>query len=321
MRRFALLFTSLSAAAVVLAGCAGSPAHRPPSTASNPKVTVTGAFGTQPTVGIPSAKAGSKLQVQTVIAGQGAAVPSTDALLVNYVAYIWSGKTHKLAQSTFDSVPALFGVHLLPGLTAALKGAKVGERVLAVLPPKYSYGSQGSTANGVAPNDTLVFVIDVIKAFATNAAVTGTTVSTGGHGLPTVTAANPPQITIPKSGRPPSTLVVKTLIQGTGPAVAPGEQAVVQYVGVNWRTGKIFDASERDGDPFGFVVGLSPSQGGVITGWSTGLRGVKVGSRVMLVIPPKDGYGAEGNSGAGIKGTDTLVFVIDVLGAFGPHTT
>jgi peptidylprolyl isomerase len=59
----------------------------------------------------------------------------------------------------------------------------------------------------------------------------------------------------------------------------------------------------------------------VITGWSSGLRGVKVGSRVMLVIPPKDGYGSSGNSQAGIKGTDTLVFVVDVLAAFSTHTT
>jgi peptidylprolyl isomerase len=320
MRRFALLFTSLSAAAVVLAGCGGSPGHGSTGSPANPKITVTGTFGTEPKVTIPNAKAGGKLQVQTLIAGSGTALPSTDALLGNYVAYIWSGKTHKLAQSTYNTVPALFGNRLLPGLSAALKGAKVGERVLAVLPPKYGYGAQGNAPGGVGANDTLVFVIDVLKAYAATAAVSGKPVSTGGHGLPTVTATNPPQVTIPKSGKPPSKLVVKTLIQGTGPAVALGQQVVVQYVGVNWRTGKIFDSSQADGDPFGFVAGLPPAQGGVISGWSTGLRGVKVGSRVMLVIPPQDGYGSQGDSRAGIEGTDTLVFVIDVLGAFGIHT-
>ena len=321
MRRFAVLFTSMLLAAAAVAGCSGSTGHSPSSSSANPKVTVTGAFGVVPKVTIPSQKAGTKLQVQKVIPGSGAAVPSTDALLGNYVAYIWSGTTHKLAQSTFDSVPALFGVHLLTGLTAALKDARVGERVLAVLPPKYGYGTQGNSSGGVAPNDTLVFVIDVIKAFPAKAAVTGKTISTGGHGLPTVTASNPPQITIPKSGKPPSTLVSKTLIQGTGPAVSSGQQLIVQYVGVNWRTGKIFDASETDGDPYGFVLGLSASQGGVIPGWTSGLVGKKVGSRVMLVIPPKDGYGSTGNSQAGIKGTDTLVFVIDILGAYSPHST
>ena len=57
----------------------------------------------------------------------------------------------------------------------------------------------------------------------------------------------------------------------------------------------------------------TPAQ--IIPGWDKGLVGVPVGSRVMLVIPPKDGYGSAGASSAGIKGTDTLVFVVDVLDA------
>ena len=45
------------------------------------------------------------------------------------------------------------------------------------------------------------------------------------------------------------------------------------------------------------------------------LEGRTVGSRVILEIPPADGYGKEGNPDAGIKGTDTLFFVVDILGA------
>ena len=94
---------------------------------------------------------------------------------------------------------------------------------------------------------------------------------------------------------------------------------VVQYVGALWRTGKgngtAFDASWKRGQPFSFVIGKKPSQ--VIPGWDSGLVGQTVGSRVMLVVPPADGYGKAGNSQAGIKPTDTLVFVVDVLGAFG----
>jgi FKBP-type peptidyl-prolyl cis-trans isomerase len=320
MRRFALLFAPLLLASAAVAGCGGSGG---PSTgqAANPKVVVTGAFGTLPTVKIPDEPAGGDLQVKILIPGSGPALARTDALLGNYVAYIWSGTRHRLAQSTYDTVPALFGGRLLPGLTTALKGARIGERVLAVLPPRYAYGSQGNTSGGVGPNDTLVFVIDVIKAFAHNASVTGKTIYTGGSGLPAVTPGVPPTITIPKGAKPPSTLVTKTLIQGSGPRVGEGQYVVVQYVGVNWRTGKVFDSSVVDGDPYGFILGLPASEGGVITGWDNGLLGQMVGSRVMLVIPPKYGYGSEGNSTAGIKGTDTLVFVIDVLGAYSPHTT
>ena len=99
---------------------------------------------------------------------------------------------------------------------------------------------------------------------------------------------------------------------GPGTAVAKGDLLVVQYVGKLWRTGKTFDASWLRGAPVGFTIGV----GQVIPGWDTGLVGKKVGSRVLLVLPPKDGYGSAGNTQAGIKGTDTLVFVVDLLGAF-----
>jgi FKBP-type peptidyl-prolyl cis-trans isomerase len=317
MRRFALLLVPLLALSAAVTGCASGSGGSSSSDA-NTKVSATGAFGKQPKVTIPKASASTDLHVQTLIKGHGPALPSTDALLGNYVVYIWNGSKSNLAQSTYDKEPALFAGHLLPGLTAALKNVKVGSRVLAVIPPKYGYGTQGNSQGGVSGKDTLVFVIDVMKAFAKNASVSGETVSSGGHGLPTVASGNPPKITIPKSGNPPKSLVTKTLIQGSGPALTKGEYVIAQYVGVIWRTGKVFDSSEVDGAPFGFQIGATPSQ--VIPGWNDGLLGKKVGSRIMLVIPPKDGYGSQGSSQAGIKGTDTLVFVIDLLAAYPAQT-
>ena len=114
---------------------------------------------------------------------------------------------------------------------------------------------------------------------------------------------------------PPTTLVTKTLLQGNGPVVIKGQTVVVQYVGATWATGKVFDASWNRSQPFGFTIDATPSK--VIPGWDQGLTGQRVGSRVMLVIPPAEGYGKTGNPQAGIKGTDTLVFVVDILGAFG----
>ena len=52
---------------------------------------------------------------------------------------------------------------------------------------------------------------------------------------------------------------------------------------------------------------------GLIAGWVKGLAGQKVGSQILLVVPPSDGYGADGAPSAGIAGTDTLVFVVDLL--------
>ena len=128
----------------------------------------------------------------------------------------------------------------------------------------------------------------------------------------TAATGKAPTVTIPKTS-PPSTLVVKTLIKGTGAPVAKGQEVVTQYVGLNWRTRAVFDSSWSRGAPFGFEIDASPAQ--IIPGWDKGLLGVPVGSRVMLIIPPKDGYGSAGESSAGIKGTDTLVFVVDVLDA------
>ena len=162
----------------------------------------------------------------------------------------------------------------------------------------------------------------MIKEFANNAAATGSQLSSGGGSLPTVTAKSgaAPVITIPSSARkPPSGLVTKTLIKGSGPVVTKGQTVVTQYVGTIWRTGKVFDSSWSRGEPFGFTIGATPSQ--VITGWDKGLVGQTVGSRVMLIVPPADGYGKTGSSQAGIKGTDTLVFVVDILGAVNPTSS
>jgi peptidylprolyl isomerase len=53
----------------------------------------------------------------------------------------------------------------------------------------------------------------------------------------------------------------------------------------------------------------------VITGWDSALVGQTVGSRVVMALPPELGYGAAGQESAGISGTDTLVFVVDILAA------
>ncbi|MGD0927074.1 MAG: FKBP-type peptidyl-prolyl cis-trans isomerase [Streptosporangiaceae bacterium] len=316
MRRIAALLSVPLLAVLALAGCGSS------TSSSSPGVSVKGQFGSNPTVSIPKLTAGKSLAVKTLVKGTGPALTKSDAFVGNYAVYIWSGKTSKLAESTFASKsPALFSGQLLPGLETALQGKKMGSRVLAVIPPAQGYGKTGNSQAGVTANDTLVFVVDMIKEFANNASASGSKVSSGGGSLPSVTAkaGAAPTITIPKSAKPPSGLVTKTLIKGSGPAVTKGQTVVSQYVGVIWRTGKVFDSSWSRAQPFGFTIGATPSQ--VITGWDKGLIGQTVGSRVLLIVPPADGYGKTGSSQAGIKGTDTLVFVVDILGAISPSTS
>ena len=318
MRRIAVLLSAplLAVAPLAVAACgsSGSP--------STPSVTVSGQFGSSPKITIPDQTAGSNLTVKTLIKGTGPVLSKSDAFVGNYAVYIWSGKTHKLAQSTFQTkTPQLFSGTLLPGLETALQGKKMGSRVLAVIPPKDGYGKSGNSSAGVSATDTLVFVIDMLKEFPNNAAAAGSQVSSGGGSLPSVTAksGSAPTIKIQSSSKPPAGLVTKTLIKGSGPVVAKGQTVVTQYVGSIWRTDKVFDSSWSRGEPFGFTIGATPSQ--VITGWDKGLVGQTVGSRVMLIVPPADGYGKTGSSQAGIKGTDVLVFVVDILGAVNPTSS
>lgn len=318
-RAYALLVVPLLAVAAI-AGC-GSSSHSSAAPGNaNKAVSVTGAFGAQPKVTIPAEKASTSLYTKTVIQGSGVALTKTESAIGNFALYDWSGKTHKLVGSTFSSrTPTLFGGQILPSLENALVGQKTGSRVLAVIPPKDGFGPQGNPQLGVGGSDTLVFVVDLIKEFSNTAAASGARVSNGGGGLPTVTfpaQGKAPTVKVPSKVTPPKKLTVTTLVKGTGPAVAKGQTVVVQYVGVNWRTGQTFDSSWSRTTPYAFTIDVKPDE--ALPGWDKGLTGKTVGSRVMLTLPPADGFGSAGSPQAGIKSTDTLVFVIDVVGAITP---
>ena len=326
MRRFLAILVLPLLASLAIAGCGSSkPAASTSPTASattnaNAAVTVTGAFGKTPVVKIPKLKASTKLAVQTVIDGTGATVTKTDSMAANFVLYFWDGTSSVLKANTFTQNPTMIGGTMLPGLETALIGQKVGSRVLAVIPPADGYGTSGNSQLGITGSTTLVFVIDLIKSYANTASAFGTQESNGGGILPTVSAhpGSAPTIAIPAK-TPPSALVTKTLIKGSGPKLVKGQFVIAQYTGYIWRTKKVFDSSWTSGSPFGFVMDASPEQ--VISGWDSGLVGQTVGSRVMLVIPPKDAYGTSGASQAGINGTDTLVFVVDIIDALKPTTS
>ena len=172
MRRTAALLAVPLLAVLALAGCGSS------TSSSSPTVMVKGQFGHSPTVTIPNETAGKGLVVKTLIKGSGPALTKTDAFVGNYEVYIWSGKSHKLAESTFATKsPAPFSGQLLPGLETALQGKPMGSRVLAVIPPAQGYGKTGNSQAGVTAKDTLVFVVDMIKKFSNDASASGSKVS------------------------------------------------------------------------------------------------------------------------------------------------
>jgi FKBP-type peptidyl-prolyl cis-trans isomerase len=280
-----------------------------------PSISVSGAFGTKPTVTIPSIDPPASLRAQHLISGHGALVAKGDLAVVDLTAYTWAGTaTKKISElSTGQPEPLTVG-STIPGLDKSLEGSRVGSRLLITIPPKDGFGSKGDSSLGVSGKDTLLFVADVLGAYQKTASAHGTHEVVKATGLPTVSTSSPgtaPPVHIPQTA-PPATLQVQTLIQGTGPVVKKGQLLIAHYEGVIWRTGKVFDSSWQRGVPAGFQIGT----GQVIKGWDDGLVGKRVGSQVLLVVPPADGYGKTGSSQAGIKGTDTLVFVVDILGTY-----
>jgi peptidylprolyl isomerase len=140
------------------------------------------------------------------------------------------------------------------------------------------------------------------------------TAPTGGSTSATPTTASvppalshQPTVSVPK-GSPPTHLVVKDLIKGTGTTATSGKTVTVNYVGVLYNTGKQFDSSWSRNQPFTTPL----STGSVIPGWVQGIQGMKVGTRRELVIPPALGYGKAGQPPT-IPPNSTLVFVVDLL--------
>ena len=124
-----------------------------------------------------------------------------------------------------------------------------------------------------------------------------------------MSTSSKPEVTIPDEA-PPNDLVIEDLVVGDGDEATPGMSVDVHYVGVSWSTGKQFDASWDRNDTFQFRLGA----GQVIAGWDQGVAGMRLGGRRRLTIPPHMGYGAAGAGGV-IKPNETLVFVVDLLGA------
>ncbi|GII78141.1 hypothetical protein Sru01_31230 [Sphaerisporangium rufum] len=264
----------------------------------------------------PSGKPPVTSSAETISEGQGAAVKDGDSVVANLTAYSWDGKANGASGSTYDDgAPQLIKVDAnLPSVVhKAFQDSKPGGRFLAVvakdsLTPQQAEQAKSQGADQMAS----VYVVDVMGVPTVKAAQ-GTATDPGVKG---VKLENPggdkaPVLTTKTDESAPKGLVAKTVIKGTGPVVKKGQSLLVHYTGKIWGKGTEFDSSWTRGQPVMFPIGV----GKVIKGWDQGLVGVPVGSRMLLSIPPDLGYGKQGQ-GDKIKGTDTLVFVVDVLGAY-----
>lgn len=307
MRRFLLPLLLVAALATTALGptvVAGA------ATDELSSLVITGDVGQKPTVAVTEPLAVKKTTAEVVSPGTGGKAAKGAKVTFNYV--IVNGRTGAELETSFGRTPVsivLDKSQAQPVIVDGLVGTPVGSRVVIAIAPKEGF-AKSAQSDAVKKSDTLLFVVDLADATVPLARAEGEAVAPPG-GLPSVKLGKDgkPTVTIPK-GDAPTELVVQPLIKGSGAAVRDSGAFTVHYTGVNWRTGKVFDSSWKRGSPDDFQIG-----GGAVAGWDEGLLGQTVGSQVLIVIPPDKGFGSQGVPEIGVKGTDTIVFVVDILAA------
>jgi peptidylprolyl isomerase len=280
-------------------------------------ITVSSNFGKTPKVTVHAPiKHVSTTQRTVIKVGSGAVALKGKKVSADFA--IYNGTTGKELTSTgFDGKTVPFTMDttkFLPGLVKTIQCSRVGTRVVGVIPPADAFKSSGSSSLGIGAKDDMVFVADVVSVAKPSPAplkkATGTVVAPVA-GFPTVkfSASGDPSVTIPSSSQP-TKLEEETLIKGNGAKVPANSNVIVNYQLVLWRTGKVVSGN----DTYSGSQTATFNTGDVVAGFKQAIEGQTVGSRVVVIIPPALGYGAGGSPSAGIKGTDDLVFVIDILG-------
>jgi len=275
-------------------------------------VTIEGAAGKAPKVTWKSQMEADELETKVLEKGDGAEVENGDQVF----SHIWIGNgfVKEQAFSTYDQgKPDLVPVddQLSPIFADAFQGQTLGSRVAVTAPADEAFGEQGNPDLGIGNKDTVLVIVDLISIQEVLDGPQGRAQKAPAWAPKLLeTDGNVTGFDFAGAPKPDGKLRSAALIQGDGAVVESGQTITVDYLGQVYAAKKPFDESYSK-EPASFAIGT----GGVIPGWDKALVGAKVGSRMILAIPPEDGYGAEGNKSAGIKGTDTLYFVVDILSA------
>lgn len=324
MRTSLKALTATATAALLVGGLAACSSSSPTSTSTatpagtacqnvksgdtSKSIKVAGDFRAAPKVTFGTPLKATDVERTVLITGKGAEAKGGSSVDIALAAYNGTTGKELSAPQGFDgSAPATVQVDdkaFVPGLVRAVECLRIGSRVVLTAPAKDALGNQNLSQLSLTDKDTIVFVADLLDLPPTRA--NGKSV-TPPAGFPTVkldAKTGEPTITIPKAD-PPAETKVADLKQGAGETVQPGDTVTVQYKGVLWRNGKMFDSSWSRGAPASFQTT------GVVAGFKKALEGQKVGSQVIAIVPPADGYGAKGSGE--ITATDTMVFVIDIL--------
>ena len=305
-----VLLSTVAAATLMLAGCAtgGSPesSGTPDPSASSQCVINAKPGATSDAIVVEGEGADAKVTVpadapfedveRTVLTeGDGDDVVVNDLVSVRF--QLVEASTGELVDSSARNegglIPVLLDQNSSSLFLAALECEPLGSTIVLALPGEVF---------GEGQTDKVVYAeaVEQLPEVATGTDVEPT------PGMPTVELDDDgkPTVTIPDGDAPTETKVA-VLKQGDGATVASGDLVVVQYLGVKWSDGEEFDSSwSRDAVPAQFQTT------GVVAGFQKALEGQKVGSQVLVVMPPSDGYGA--SEGHELQ-DESLVFVVDIL--------
>jgi peptidylprolyl isomerase len=323
---------SLAVPVVILAGCTSNARSGSPSggSSSGPStgtaatgavkttvgITVSGGFGTTPTLTVPATAAPAALTQQVLTEGTGATVAKGDTLVANYVGETWTPKNGK--PSAFDSsftrgAPAAFLIgagRVIPGWDKTLVGKKLGSRVLLTLPPADGYGASGQPNAGISGTDTLVFVVDLVAAFKPDASAPGTVVGNlPASGLPKITnvPGKEPKIISTAGLKTPAQPTSTLLITGSGPKIDNAKTLVLQLVQTDLATGKQTQAT------WGQAPQTVPAQN--VLRLADKLTGQNIGSRAVVLLPATPATPATASQAAQ-PATPPEILIVDVVGEF-----
>ena len=277
---------------------------------------ITGKF---PATGLPSVKFPTPLSTKTnqtkeLVAGTGPRFGGGQQVKFEYQSY--DAATGKLLQGTSwtgtDAVSQVIQKSKTgaANFCDALAGSREGSVVATIISAKDSHGGKAYPASGIGKNDSMIFIFKLLRVDLPKAQGT---VKPAQDGFPQVVtnADGAPGLVMQNwdASAAPTEFKAETLIEGKGPVIKQDDYVTVHYSGYVWDSSKAqFDSSWSKGTPATFQL----KQGALIPGFIKALVGQRVGSQVVAVLPPSDGYGS---SGAGsIPANATLIFVIDVLG-------
>lgn len=298
------LLVSLSACAA-----APSPLASCDSSGNAALVTADGSFGKDPATTFPTPLVAKKAEVSILTEGDGEKVTRDGG--VTATASIYDGATGAALTTQQGALVAVTLRSFVNGqlpFTSALACASEGSRVVTTGTASQLFGPD---ALGLDPDAAVVVVSDIQDAFPGQANGTDQVAQ---NGFPAVvfTPNGQPGFTFP-DGDAPTKLAIAALKQGSGATVEDGDSVIANLTGIVWGGTATFSSSFTNQAPATITAtALTADGNGVVSGLAKALVGQQVGSRVIVVVPPSDGYPAA-QVPAGVTDGDTLVFVVDIL--------